>query len=100
FLTSSASQPEDTTRALAKSYGLEFTQTDEGDQVHGIVTNIIDRNGRLRGRFHGLNFEPVNFVTFVNALVNDVHKPGAEQEQPPNFWSWLASLVGLQGDQQ
>ena len=51
-------------------------------------------------RFHGLNFEPVNFVTFVNALVNDVHKPGAEQEQPPNFWSWLASLVGLQGDQQ
>lgn len=100
FLTSSAAQPENTTRALAKSYGLEFTQTDEGDQMHGIVTNVIDRNGRLRGRFHGLNFEPVNFVMFVNALVNDVHKPGDELEQSPTLWSWLASLVGLQGVQQ
>lgn len=100
FLTSSASQPEDATRAIAKSYGLEFTRTDDGDQMHGIVTNVIDRDGRLRGRFHGLNFEPVNFVTFVNALVNDYHKPGEEDDQPTGFWSWFASLFGLQGDQQ
>ena len=100
FLTSSASQREDTTRAIAKSYGLEFTQTDDGDQMHGAVTNVIDRDGRLRGRFHGLNFEPVNVVTFVNALVKDYHKPGEEHDQPTGFWSWFASLFGLQGAQQ
>jgi len=30
----------------------------------------------LRANFHVLKFDPTNFVTFVNALVNDVHKPG------------------------
>lgn len=100
FLTSSASQPEDTTRAIAKSYGLEFTQADDGDQMHGVVTNVIDRDGRLRGRFHGLNFEPANFVTFVNALLNDYHKPGEAPDQSTGFWSWLASIFGLQGAQQ
>ena len=100
LLTSSVKEPEDTTRAIARSYGLEFTHNDDGDQMHGIVTNVIDRNGRLRGRFHGLNFEPVNFVTFVNALVNDNHKPDEETYEPTSVWSWLMSLLGVQGGQQ
>lgn len=70
FLTTGPDQPEDTTRTLAKAYGLEFTQTEDGEQMHGAVTHVIDQDGRLRGRFHGLKFQPVTFVAFVNALTN------------------------------
>lgn len=93
FLTSSADQPEGTTRKLARAYGLEFTETEDGAQMHGIVTNVIDRQGRLRGRFHTLRFAPITLVTFVNALVNDVHKPGEQHEEANPIWSWLASLL-------
>lgn len=94
FLTSRGDQPEGSTRRIAKAYGLEFTEV-EGMQMHGVVTHVIDRQGRLRGRFHGLGFEPVSLVTFVNALVNDVHSPG-EEEAPDDGWSWLAKLFGGQ----
>jgi protein SCO1/2 len=100
FLTSPADKPEHTTRQVAKAYGLEFTETEDGAQMHGLVTHVIDRNGRLRGRFHSLRFEPVSLVTFVNALVNDVHKPGEESKPAGDFWSWLASLFALQRAQQ
>jgi protein SCO1 len=93
FLTSPPGAAEDTTRQIAKAYGLEFTETEDGAQMHGIVTNVIDRSGRLRGRFHGLDFDPVSVIVFVNALVNDVHEPGKEEEaQAADFWSWFGSL--------
>ncbi len=63
FLSSAADQPEDTTRRVAKANGLEFTEVDEM-QMHGVVTHVIDREGRPRGRFHGLGLEPVSLVTF------------------------------------
>lgn len=70
FLTTGPNQPEDTTRTLAKAYGLEFTRTEDGDLMHGAVIHVIDQDGRLRGRFHGLKFQPVTFVAFANALTN------------------------------
>lgn len=94
FLTSRSDQPEDTTRLVAKAYGLEFTKTEDGAQMHGLVTQVIDREGQLRGRFHGLGFDPVSLVTFVNVLVNDVHKP-SETTKPSgeeSLWTWLGSL--------
>jgi protein SCO1/2 len=72
FLTSGPSAP-DATRALAESYGLKFTPADDGDQMHGIVSHVIDKSGRLRARFHGLKFEPTNMLVFINALTNDSH---------------------------
>ncbi len=72
FLTSGADAPE-ATRALAEAYGLKFTQTDDGYQMHGVVTHAIDKSGRLRARFHGLKFEPTNLLVFINALTNDAH---------------------------
>jgi protein SCO1 len=102
FLTSPPEAPEDSTRQLAKAYGLEFTETADGAQMHGLVTHVIDRNGRLRGRFHGLDFDPVSLVVFANALVNDLHGPGEREEaQPADFWSWFGSLFALsQGPRQ
>ncbi|WP_439599958.1 SCO family protein [Devosia sp.] len=94
FLTSPADQSEDTTRKVAKTYGLEFTEAD-GVQMHGLVTHVIDREGHLRGRFHGLGFEPVSLVTFANALVNDVHQSGESSEDDPDGpLSWISNLLG------
>lgn len=83
FLTTAPDQPEDTTRRLAEAYGHKFNKTEDGYQVHGIVTHVIDREGRWRANFHGLKFEPVNLVLFVNALVNDVHR---SNEHGQNSW--------------
>lgn len=88
FLTSQQ-RPEET-RGLAEAFGHRFTPTEDGMQMHGIVTHVIDREGRLRANFHGLDFEPINLVTFVNALTNDVHHPG--KAQAPSAWDRLKGL--------
>jgi protein SCO1/2 len=90
FLTTAPDQPEDTTRRLAEAYGHKFSKTEDGYQVHGIVTHVIDREGRWRANFHGLKFEPVNLVLFVNALVNDVHRP--DEHGPKSWWDRMRDL--------
>jgi len=91
FLTTTPDQPEDTTRVLAESFGHSFTLTEDGYQVHGIVTHVIDREGRLRGNFHGLRFEPTNLVLFINGLTN-ANVPHSHGEQ--GFWDELRGLLG------
>ena len=75
FLTRSPGTPEDTTRRIAKTYGLEFTETPDGQQMHGVVTHVIDRDGRLAAKFHGLRFDSVNLVLYINGLINNAHVP-------------------------
>ena len=72
FLTSGADHPA-ATRELAKAYGLEFTPMDDGTQMHGLVTHVIDKSGNLRARFHGLKFKNISLILYVNALTNDTH---------------------------
>lgn len=84
LLTAGVDQAEDSTRKIAEAYGLKFTAEGDGMQMHGIVTHVIDQDGQLRARFHGLKFEPVNLVTFINALTNRSQKPHAHDE--PSFW--------------
>lgn len=92
FLTTRPGQPEDTTRTLAKGYGLEFTQTEDGEQMHGVVTHIIDQDGRLKARFHGVKVQPLSIVTFVNALVNrDLPDDGHGN---PGLLDWLKGFFG------
>lgn len=90
FLTTTSDESEDATRRLAEEFGHKFTKDTEGYQMHGIVTHVIDREGRWRANFHGLKFDPANMVVFVNALVNDVHPEPAEQEE--GFWGWVKAL--------
>ena len=73
FLTSGPQEPT-TTRDLAQRFGLKFTPTDDGQQLHGAVTHLIDKEGRIRARYHGMDFGNVNFVQHANALVNDFDK--------------------------
>lgn len=90
FLTTTQDQPEDATRTLAEAFGHKFTKTDDGIQAHGIVTHVIDKEGHWRANFHGLDFAPINLVTFVNALTNNIERPHHEQEA-----GWLAKLKNL-----
>lgn len=84
FLTTKPSQPEDTTRKLAEQFGHQFRKEQDGYQTHGIVTHVIDKEGRWRANFHGLKFEPTNLVIFINALMNDIEKP--HEEPHPTLW--------------
>ncbi|MBE0577928.1 SCO family protein [Devosia sp.] len=91
FLTRKLDEPEDATRVLARTYGLEFTETEDGQQMHGVVTHVIDRDGRLAAKFHGLRFEPVNMVLYVNGLVNNAQapKPAVENGWWERFMGWF-----------
>ncbi|THK35350.1 SCO family protein [Ensifer sp. MPMI2T] len=87
FLTSAPDKAEDSTRKIAEAYGLKFTEGEGGMQMHGIVTHVIDQDGHLRARFHGLKFEPVNLLVFVNALTNRTQWPHPHPE--PSLWDKL-----------
>ena len=86
FLTAAPGAAEDSTRLLAKSYGVEFKPDANGQQMHGVVTSVIRGDGRLVARFHSLRFVNLNLVKFVNALTND-HDPSSPAE--PGFWDRL-----------
>ncbi len=81
FLTSGPDRPT-ATRELGERYGLKFTRTEDGDFIHALVTHVIDKNGILRGRFHGLKFDPTNVILYVNALVNEDHPVVAKIGSP------------------
>ena len=95
--------PPDIGIKTAAQYGLRFEIANDGDQVHGIVTHIIDQNGRLRARFHGLKFDPTDLILFVNALTNE--PPGAASAMgvaaaaagagAPLWFEGLLTVVGL-----
>ena len=57
----------------AKAYGLEFTPTPDGDQMHGVVTHVIDQHGVMRARFHGLKIQPFHLTAFINTLLYPDH---------------------------
>lgn len=69
---------EDSGMRFAAAYGLKFVPTDDGEQMHGVVTFLIDTKGKLRARYHGLNFNPVNLTLHTAALVHDAHNAGKE----------------------
>ncbi len=87
FLTTMPDQPPDLTRKLVEAYGHKFTKTDDGRLIHGVVTHVIDKEGRWRANFHGLEFASVNLTVFVNALTNDVQRPHHRAKK--DFWDRL-----------
>jgi len=89
FLTSGPERLEET-RGLVERFGHKFSPDGTGYQLHGVVTHIIDREGRWRANFHGLRFQPANLVVFVNALTNDAHGP--DHVEAPNLWQKLKNL--------
>ncbi|WP_287342693.1 SCO family protein [Mesorhizobium sp.] len=75
FLTAREGQAEDATRNLSEQYNVRFDPLEGGQQMHGVVTHVIDRGGRFAAKFHGLRFDPLNLVMYVNGLTNNVKRP-------------------------
>ncbi len=90
FLTTLPGAQENSTRELAKSYGVEFQLTPNGDQMHGVVTSVVRGDGRLVARFHSLKFENLNLVKFINAVINDHHSVSHHE---PGFWDRLKAWL-------
>jgi protein SCO1/2 len=90
FLTTLPGQAEDSTRALAGTFGHSFTEGEDGYQTHGVVTHVIDRGGRWAANFHGLRFASVNMVLYINGLINNAAAP--KQEAEPGMWDWVKDL--------
>ncbi|AZO00973.1 SCO family protein [Mesorhizobium sp. M9A.F.Ca.ET.002.03.1.2] len=89
FLTTNPGQPEDTTRKLSEEYNVRFEPLDGGQQMHGMVTHIIDRGGRFAAKFHGMRFDPLNMVLYINGLTNNIRKPA---ESEPGWWDNLKAM--------
>ena len=89
FLTAAKDASEDSTRKLSSSYGVEFKPAADGDQMHGVVTMVIDQSGKLVGRFHSLKFENLNLVKFINALTNHQHHEAPTKSFWAQIWDWL-----------
>jgi protein SCO1/2 len=64
---------------------------EDGQQMHGAVFHVIDRGGRLAGKFHGLDFDPMNMVLYINGLTNAPYRKQAAAEA--GLWDRVTSLL-------
>jgi protein SCO1/2 len=89
FLTTKPGQPEDTTRKLSEEYNVRFEPLEDGQQMHGAVTHVIDRGGRFAAKFHGLRFDTLNMVLYIDGLTNNVHKAAKPES---DWWDRLKGM--------
>lgn len=85
---------------VAKAYGLEFRPLGESVQLHGIVTHLVDPQGQMRARYHGLGFDSVSLVSYAAALLHGEHgDPRGDLEGHAKAtlgpMDWVLSAVGL-----
>ncbi len=83
---------------LARAYSLEFTPVGESVQIHGVVTHLIDPAGRMRARYHGLDFDSVSLVSYAAALLHGEHGAStgsASGETRLTPTDWALSALGL-----
>ncbi len=90
--------------ALARAYGLKFVPTGDGEQMHGVVSFLIDQEGVLKARYLGLKFNPVNLIMHAAALLHENEhstdtasaNTGAALRPPAFGWLHIASgTIGL-----
>ncbi len=91
---------EDVGTALAKAYTLEFTPVGESTQIHGIVTHLIDPEGQLRARYHGLDFDSVSLVSYAAALAHGDHGAAGDSQVASRKagltpLDWVLSALGV-----
>ncbi|MCH8098281.1 MAG: SCO family protein [Proteobacteria bacterium] len=91
FLTS---KEPGATRKLAAGLRQKFTARDGGIFQHAIVTYLIDARGRLRARYFGLKFDPVNLIVHINGLLHEDHHEDRNKGGPeaPSLWERFMGL--------
>lgn len=82
---------------LAKTYTLEFTPVGDSVQLHGVVTHLIDPEGQMRARYHGLDFDTVSLISYAAALLHGEHGEAQSESAQVQLsvTDWLLSAVGL-----
>lgn len=96
FLTGGQDKPDATRRLAKEAFWHRFVATSADSQMNGVVTHVIDWDGRLRANLHGLDFDNANLVLFVTTLAGHEH-PSAASDQgsaPPTATYWTR----LRGD--
>ena len=96
FLTVLQGMPNSTTRDLANAYNVKFELVKWGQQMHAAVTHIIDKNGRFAAKFHGLEFDRVNLILYVNGLINNWY--ANDNHHPKSFWDNLVEFLSFSTD--
>lgn len=91
FLTVPQGAPASMTRDLAEAYGARFDPVAGGQQIHGVVTHIIDREGRRAAKFHGLESGRVNLVLYVNGLISNWYDNSNTHQK--TLWNKLLDLL-------
>ncbi len=76
LLVSQPGDPADAVRELAEAYARLLPPTPDNEPAEGAAFFVIDRGGRLAGGFHGLDFEPLNMVLYINGLTNAPRQEG------------------------
>ena len=80
---------------LARAYGLEFVEVGEEEQMHGVVTHLIDPGGMLRARYHGLRFDAVSLTTHAAVLAEGGHGNGRHVSGTAGDFSNERPLMGM-----
>ncbi|MBN9563485.1 MAG: SCO family protein [Alphaproteobacteria bacterium] len=89
FLTSGADHP-DAAITLSQRYHNRFQKEADGSFTHGVVFHVIDAEGRWRGNFHGLDWQPANLLMFLSALVDQEHE--TDSPSAPSLWQQIKHL--------
>ncbi len=90
FLTNKPDNSKDFTRKLAEEFGVKFQPIEAGQQMHSVVTFIIDRGGRFAAKFHGLKFKSTNLVLYVNDLSHQ--EKHSENSMGTQWWNTFLHL--------
>jgi len=82
---------------LAAEYGIKIETTVDDEQMHVVVTYLIDRDGQLRARYHGLKFDPVDLTVHAALLAAPAHHEGKKDSRVLVLMQkhWIALLGGV-----
>lgn len=78
---------------LAKAYGLDFIPTPDGEQIHGVVTHVIDQEGFLQARFHSLKFQPAHLARYLEVLLHQGHHARENGARTPGGGSLASGIA-------
>lgn len=108
FLSRGASDAADAGIRAAKAYGLDFVVVSGNEQMHGVVTHVIDPQGMMKARFHGLRFKPEHLSEYAGSLLRAGNKENQMENQtdegnsllrwwPSGKYPWVISTLLIPG---